>query len=64
MSVIVRLAGTRDFGLYFSQSQSYRSSGTMTRDSSGSIVAKGKLAGFPREHLVMAWKSVDFPELM
>ena len=42
ISYMVRWAGTRDLGLYFSQSQSYLSSGTITRDSSGSMVAKGK----------------------
>lgn len=76
---MVRCAGTFDFGWYFSQSQSNLSSGTMTRDSSGSMVANGKFwmsgqccvkrgtggmrrtAGLPRWHLVIAWKSVDFP---
>ena len=33
----------------------------MTRDSSGSIVAYGKLAGLPSVHFVMAWNSVDLP---
>jgi hypothetical protein len=42
MSKTVRLAGTFDLGLYFSQSQSNLSSGTMTLASSGSIVAYGK----------------------
>lgn len=26
-------------------------------------VERGRTAGFPREHLVIAWKSVDFPTL-
>ena len=35
----------------------------MTLDSSGSMVAYGKLAGLPSEHLVMVWKNVDLPTL-
>lgn len=48
ISMQVRTAGTRDAGLYSSQSQSKRGSGTITRASSGLIVAYGKLAAFPR----------------
>ena len=39
ISIQVRTAGTRDAGLYKSQSQSKRASGTNTRASSGFIVA-------------------------
>lgn len=48
ISIQVRKAGTRDAGLYISQSHSKRVSGTGIRASSGLIVAYGKFAAFPR----------------
>lgn len=32
-------------------------------DSKPSTTSRKRTAGFPREHLVIAWKSVDFPTL-
>jgi hypothetical protein len=51
ISIQVRKAGTREAGLYRSQSQSKRASGTGIRASSGLIVAYGKLAAFPKSKL-------------
>ena len=58
MSKTVRLAGTRDFGLNLSLSQSKRASGTMTRASSGSMVAYGKFYSLRQQ----GFNGLDFQE--
>merc|ERR1711872_595951 len=63
ISTTLRKAGTLDAGFQWSQSQSYRSSGTGHLLSLGSMVQNGKFSAVAIEVLVRTLKKVDFPTL-
>lgn len=62
MSTISRKGCTTDLGLWWSTSQSKRSSGTWTRVELGSMVQKGKFSA-GMEQFDSALYRVDFPTL-